>query len=131
MMTCLPLQALDSYPSLRSVACLILTLSPVISSQKFIFLLLLQSQRPKLALIPISLALSPNTIQMLLVAFKVTPYPTSLSVLVSYQPWFSLRLMTQLDQVSCDQSTGMKASVQTRQSPKILKGCGEGRGMHQ
>ena len=38
--------------------------------------------------------------------------------------------MTQLDQVSCDQSTGMKASVQTRQSPKILKGCGEGRGMH-
>lgn len=39
--------------------------------------------------------------------------------------------MTQLDQVSCDQSSGMKASVQTKQSPKILKGCCEGKGMNQ
>lgn len=77
------------------------------------------------------LALSPNTIQTLLVAFKVAPYPTSLSVLISYQLWLSLRLMTQLDQVSCDQSTGMKALVQTRHSPKTLKGCGEDRGMLQ
>lgn len=68
---------------------------------------------------------------MLLVAFKVTPYPTSLVAFSpSYQQWCSLRLMTQLDQVSCDQSTGKKALVQTRQSQKILKGCGEGRGMH-
>lgn len=97
-----------------------------------VFPVLLQSHGPKLVLIWTSLALSPNKIQMLLVAFKVTPYPTSLSVSsVSYQLWFSLRLMTQLDQVSCDQSIGMKALVQTRQSPKILKGCGEGRGMHQ
>lgn len=86
----------------------------------------------KLVLIWASLALSSNTIQMLLVSFKVGPYPTSLSVSsVSYQLWFSLRLMTQLDQVSCDQSAGMKAPVQTRQSPKTLKGCGEGRGMCQ
>lgn len=90
------------------------------------------NHRPKLVLIWTSLALSPNTIQILLVAFKVTPYPTSLSVSsVSYQSWFSLWLMTQLDQVSCDQSTGMRALVQTRQSPKTLKGCGEGKGMHQ
>lgn len=68
---------------------------------------------------------------MLLVAIKVVPYPTSLSVLISYQLWFSLRLMTQLDQVSCDQSTGMKALVQIRHSPKILKGSGEGREMLQ
>lgn len=130
-MTCLPSQAFNSYPFLCSVACLILTLSSVISSQRF-SVLLLQSQRPKLVLIWTSLALSPNTIQMLLVAFKVTPYPTSLSVSsVFYQPWFSLRLMTQLDQVSCDQSTGMRALVQTKQSPKTLKGCGEDRGMHQ
>lgn len=68
----------------------------------------------------------------MLVAFKGTPYPTSLRVFsVSYQLWFSLRLMTQLDLVSCDQSTGMRALVQTRQSLKILKGCGESRGMHQ
>lgn len=46
----------------------------------------LQSQRAELVLIWTSLALSPNTIQMLLVAFKVTSYPTSLRVLVSYQP---------------------------------------------
>lgn len=99
--------------------------------QPLVDLVLLQSHWPKFVLIWTSLALSPNAIQML-VAFKGTPYPTSLRVFsVSYQLWFSLRLMTQLDLVSCDQSTGMRALVQTRQSPKILKGCGESRGMHQ
>lgn len=58
---------------------------------------------------------------MLIAAFSVAPYPTSLSILGSYQLWFVLRLMTQLDRVSCDQSTGMKAVVQTRHSPQILK----------
>lgn len=99
--------------------------------QPVVDLVLLQSHQPKFVLIWTSLALSPNAIQML-VAFKGMPYPTSLRVFsVSYQLWFSLRLMTQLDLVSCDQSAGMRALVQTRQSPKILKGCGESRGMHQ
>lgn len=68
-------------------------LSLVISNQWFSVLFLLKI--PKIVLIWTSLALSPNAIQMLLVAFKVRAYPTSLSVfLVSYQMWFSLWLKT-------------------------------------
>lgn len=94
--------------------------------------MLLEPQSSKFVLIWTSLALSPNTIQMAFVAFKVRPYPTSVSVFsISYQPWFALRLVTQLDRVSCDQSSGIKASVQTRQSPKILKVLWWSGGMHQ
>lgn len=89
-MTCLPLQVPDSKPFLCSVVCLTLSLSLVISNQW-----LFQSQNPKLVFIWTSLALMLNTIQMLLVAFKVRLRPSSLGFFpVSYQPWFSLWLMT-------------------------------------
>lgn len=85
MMTCLPLQTLDPYTCLRPAACLILMLpSNTISTFEWRC-----SNHTKLVCIWALLALSPNTAQMLLVFFKVSSYPTSLSVLCgSYQLWF-------------------------------------------